>query len=123
MGPGGNGPMGPGMGLPQGGAPDSMEEVPSGPPNARRPAPRTTVQQGTEAGMPAGQAGAGRTFTVGSDGTTGRRLSMGPAGASPSPRPNRINRSQPQSPAVSEATNSNGEPPAFIGPTGYDVSN
>ncbi|HEX4143656.1 MAG TPA: pilus assembly protein N-terminal domain-containing protein [Pirellulales bacterium] len=123
MGPNGYGPVGPGSVLPPGAVPDSMEEVPSGPAKTRRPPPKAPLPPGTEAGGTPGQPVAGRPVPVRPDGTPARRVSTGPAGASPSPRPNRINRSQLQSPAVSEATNPVGEPPEFIGPTGYDVSN
>ena len=122
-GPGGYGPMGPGNGMPAGAVPDSMEEVPSGPAKPRRPASKTPVAPGTEANTSAGQPVVGRALPPRSDGIPARRVSTGPGGASPAPRPNRINRPQPQSPAAAEDTKSLGEPPAFIGPQGYDVSN
>jgi hypothetical protein len=121
--PGGVGPMGPGGGFPPGEAPNGIEELPSGAGDPRRPPANEGVPQGTEAALSAGQASVGRAQPARADGATARRVSTGPGGASPSPRPNRINRPQPQSPAPSTDTNSVGEPPAFFGPTGYDVSN
>ncbi|HEY1783959.1 MAG TPA: pilus assembly protein N-terminal domain-containing protein [Pirellulales bacterium] len=118
MGPGG-GPMGPDGGMPQGAVPDSMEELPNGAAKPRRPTVKAAVPPGNDGGP----AVAGRPVAARADGTVARRVSTGPGGASPSPRSNRINRSQPQIPAASVGTNPVGEPPGFIGQTGYDVSN
>ena len=119
------GPLNPGNAMPQGAVPESMEELPAAPPakKPRRTAPDGALPQLTDGTSASRTPPAGRPLPARHDAATARRVATGPAGASPSPRPNRINRPQAQSPAASASTNPVGEPPAFIGPTGYDVNN